>query len=393
MENNMKILEFSTLAELRKEKLNPLIDNEDRPCIELEHIESGSGRLLDWTKSSGQKSIKNVFYKGDILFGKLRPYLRKYWLAEFNGVCSSEIWVLMPKISKVDPKYFFYRIQNHDFIMTTNVSSGSKMPRADWNFIINYPLSIIHSIPEQRAIATCLSTWDNAIQQLTELIAQKELRKKWLMQMLLTGKKRMTGLKAEWAKIGAGEIFKSVSFKGFTNEVLLSATQDRGMIPRTMLEGRVTMPTTGTEGFKLVDSGDFVISLRSFQGGLEYSYYKGLVSPAYTVLKPRKPINQEFYKQYFKSDDFIGHLSIAVIGIRDGKQISYDDFCVVKIPYPSLEEQTAIAKVLQAADKEISLLKAKAEKLRDQKKGMMQVLLTGKKRIKLTALVVSSKKK
>jgi len=154
---------------------------------------------------------------------------------------------------------------------------------------------------------------------------------------------------------------------------------------RTMLEVRVTMPTTGTEGFKLVDIGDFVISLRSFQGGLEYSYYRGLVSPAYTVLKPKKPINEQFYKQYFKSYEFIGRLATAVIGIRDGKQISYDDFCIVKIPCPSIEEQTAIAKVLQAADKEISLLKAKAEKLREQKKGLMQVLLTGKVRLKVNS--------
>ena len=126
-----------------------------------------------------------------------------------------------------------------------------------------------------------------------------------------------------------------------------------------------------------------MISLRSFQGGLEYSYYRGLVSPAYTVLKPKKPISEEFYKQYFKSYDFIGHLAIAVIGIRDGKQISYDDFCTVKIPYPTIEEQTAIAEVLQTAEKEIELRKAKAEKLKEQKKGLMQQLLTGRVRLKI----------
>jgi type I restriction enzyme S subunit len=235
--------------------------------------------------------------------------------------------------------------------------------------------------PEQKAIAQVLSTADAAIHTTEKLIAQKELRKKWLMQQLLTGKKRLKGFGGEWKKLGAGEIFKSITKKGFADEELLSATQDRGMIPRTMLEGRVTMPTTGTEGFKLVEIGDFVISLRSFQGGLEYSYYRGLVSPAYTVLKPKKPINEEFYKQYFKSYEFIGRLATAVIGIRDGKQISYDDFCIVKIPYPSIEEQTAIAQVLQAAGKEISLLKTKAEKLRELKKGLMQVLLTGKKRM------------
>ena len=237
-------------------------------------------------------------------------------------------------------------------------------------------------LPEQRAIAHLLSVWDEAINQNNQLIAQKELRKKWLMQNLLTGKKRLKGFCVEWKKLGAGEVFKSISIKGFEDEELLSATQDRGIIPRTMLDGRVTMPDGTTAGYKLVEPGDFVISLRSFQGGLEYSYYRGIVSPAYIVLKPKKKINDEFYKHYYKSYEFVGRLATAVIGIRDGKQISYDDFCIVKIPFPSFEEQTAIAQVLQAADKEIQLLKAKTDKLREQKKGMMQVLLTGKKRLK-----------
>ncbi len=260
-------------------------------------------------------------------------------------------------------------------------NTGTAQPKLNKEVCLSIPI-VVPPLPEQKAIAACLCTWDKAIQLTEQLIRQKEQRKKWLMQQLLTGKKRLKGLGEEWEKLGAGEVFKSVTKKGYADEELLSATQDKGMIPRTMLEGRVTMPTTGTEGFKLVEVGDFVISLRSFQGGLEYSYYRGLVSPAYTVLKPKKPISEEFYKQYFKSYDFIGHLAIAVIGIRDGKQISYEDFYTVKIPCPSLEEQTAIAQVMQAADKEISLLKAKAEKLREQKKGLMQQLLTGKVRLK-----------
>jgi len=236
---------------------------------------------------------------------------------------------------------------------------------------------------EQKAIAHILGLMDNAINTNNQVIAQKELRKKWLMQNLLTGKSRLKDFVEEWKKLGAGEIFKSVTIKGFENEELLSATQDRGIIPRTMLDSRVTMPFGTTAGYKLVERCDFVISLRSFQGGLEYSYYRGIVSPAYIVLKPKKKIIEEFYKQYYKSYEFIGRLATAVIGIRDGKQISYDDFCVVKIPYPSIAEQTAIAQVLQAADKEIQLLKAKTEKLKEQKKGMMQVLLTGKKRLKI----------
>jgi len=378
--SDWEVMEFGDFAENEKGKYITF-KNENIRCLELEHFEQGTGHILGWINSSEQKSTKNKFKKGQVLFGKLRPYLRKYWLAEYDGVCSSEVWVLNSKSKKCSNEFLFRLVQSNRFIQVANVSSGSKMPRADWGYVSTFPFPL-PPLPEQRAIAHILSTMDTAINKTNQLIEKKELQKKWLMQQLLTGKKRLKGFSGEWKKLGAGEIFRSITKKGFANEELLSATQDRGMIPRAMLEGRVTMPTTGTEGFKLVVVGDFVISLRSFQGGLEYSYYRGLVSPAYTVLKPKKLINEEFFKQYFKSYDFIGHLAIAVIGIRDGKQISYDDFCTVKIPYPSIEEQTAIAQVLQAADKEIQLLKTKAEKLMEQKKGMMQVLLTGRKRVK-----------
>ena len=91
------------------------------------------------------------------------------------------------------------------------------------------------------------------------------------------------------------------------------------------------------------------------------------ISLFYTVLKPKKEIDREFYKSYFKSYDFIGHLATAVVGIRDGKQISYEDFCFVKIPFPSIEIQTAISKILQSADNEIKLLNHKLIKLQQQK--------------------------
>jgi type I restriction enzyme S subunit len=152
-----------------------------------------------------------------------------------------------------------------------------------------------------------------------------------------------------------------------------------------MLERRVVMPDGSTKGYKLVEPGNFIISLRSFQGGLEYSRHRGLVSPAYTVLEPIKKIDDEFYKQYYKSYNFVGHLAVAVIGIRDGKQVSYDDFSFLKLPYPKLKEQQAIAQILTTADQEIEALKQRLEHLKQEKKALMQQLLTGKKRVKVDA--------
>lgn len=361
---------------------------EGLPCVRYGEIYTTHDFIIKQFKSfvseevaRESKEIKN----GDILFagsGETAEEIGKAvaYIGNEKAFAGGDVIILSTK-NAVNTECLSYALE-------TDVSKKQKRILGQGNSVVHIYSSDLAKLkiplpplPEQRAIAHILGLMDRAIHLNNQLIAQKELRKKWLMQHLLTGKKRLKGFEGEWRKLGAGEIFKSITVKGFENEELLSATQDRGIIPRTMLEGRVTMPEGTTAGYKLVEPGDFVISLRSFQGGLEYSYYRGIVSPAYIVLKPKKQIDAEFYKQYYKSQEFIGRLAIAVIGIRDGKQISYDDYCTVKIPYPPMKEQTAIAQILQIADKEIQLLKAKTEKLREQKKGMMQVLLTGKKRL------------
>ncbi|MVM42109.1 restriction endonuclease subunit S [Spirosoma sp. HMF3257] len=238
-------------------------------------------------------------------------------------------------------------------------------------------------LSQQRKITAILSTWDEAIQTAIQLLKAKQERKRGLMQQLLSGKKRLPGFSEEWYEVKSGEIFKNISIKNHPNEELLSATQDRGVIPRSMLEGRVAMPESETKAYKLVKKGNFLISLRSFQGGIEYSEYQGIVSPAYTVLTSRLTIDEGFYKHYFKSGRFIRKLGVAIIGIRDGKQISFDDFSVIKIPQPVFQEQCAIAAVLNAADDEIRLAKVEVDALKQQKRGLMQELLTGKTMVKV----------
>jgi type I restriction enzyme S subunit len=314
----------------------------------------------------------------NILIGRVGEYCGVTRFVNENCWITDNALFTREFLKEVDKKYISYKLQYDDLSRLRNKGG---QPLISQGPIGIHKTTLPSSLQEQRAIAKVLGKMDEAINTNNQLITQKELRKKWLMQNLLTGKKRLKGFSGEWRKIGAGGLFKSFTKKGFENEELLSATQDRGIIPRSSLEGRVTMPSSGIKGYKLVEPGDFIVSLRSFQGGLEYSYHRGVVSPAYIVLKPKEKINDEFYKQYYKSYEFIGRLATAVIGIRDGKQVSYNDFCIVKIPHPSLEEQTAIAQILQASDKELTLLKTKTDMLKEQKKGMMQVLLTGKKRL------------
>ena len=230
---------------------------------------------------------------------------------------------------------------------------------------------------EQEKIAHILSTWDMAIEKTECLIAAKEKQFDTLILCLINKRCK------KWTHHRVKDLLDNVSKRNAEDQELLSVTQDRGVIPRTMLEGRVMSPVGSTTNYKIVETGDFVISLRSFQGGIEYSRYRGAVSPAYTVLKTKKPLCDRFYRHFFKSHIFVNkYLGIAVIGIRDGKQISFPDFQSVNLPYPPLAEQKYIANTLDNAEQEISLLKQLAEKHRTQKRGLMQRLLTGKWRIK-----------
>ncbi len=289
--------------------------------------------------------------------------------------------------NKATREWFYYYFMHRDiFSFLSRQGAGRyKLNKASLEKI---PL-LVPPISEQKEIAKILSTWDKAISTTEQLLANSQQQKKALMQQLLTGQKRLldnNGVRfsGEWRWLKACELFKTISRKNNSEtEELLAVTQDQGVLPRSMLERRVVMPDGSTQGYKLVVPGNFIISLRSFQGGLEYSNYRGLVSPAYTVLEPIRLIDDEFYKQYYKSYDFIGHLAVAVIGIRDGKQISYEDFSFLKLPYPSLEEQQKIAVVLSTADQDISALQHKLDAIKQEKKALMQQLLTGKRRVKV----------
>ena len=180
----------------------------------------------------------------------------------------------------------------------------------------------------------------------------------------------------------AKDIFKSVTNKKHNgNFEVLSATQGRGVVPRSQVNIDIKYGVESVSSYKKVDKGDFVISLRSFQGGIEYSEYEGLVSPAYTVLKSKLQICDGYYKAYFKTNDFIDRLNRGTYGIRDGKQVGFEDFGNMTIHYPTLKEQEKIAEILSAQDRIIELKSKLIEEKRRQKKHLMQQLLTGKKKL------------
>lgn len=170
-------------------------------------------------------------------------------------------------------------------------------------------------------------------------------------------------------------IFKPVNNKNHDSELpVLAISQEYGAIPRDMIDYNVSVSEKSLESYKVVEKGDFIISLRSFQGGIEYSTYHGICSPAYIVLRKKVEVDGQYYKYYFKSNGFIQDLNRDLEGIRDGKMVSYNQFSNILLPKPDKGEQEKIADCLSSIDGLISAEDKKLSALKTHKKGLMQKL-------------------
>jgi len=179
----------------------------------------------------------------------------------------------------------------------------------------------------------------------------------------------------EWSFPNGDELFEPIVNKNHNSDLpILAITQEQGAVPRDMIDYHVSVTDKSVESYKVVEVGDFIISLRSFQGGIEYSNYKGLCSPAYIILRKKVDLENDFYRYYFKSVPFIRDINKNLEGIRDGKMISYKQFSEILIPKPKTEEQQKIAACLSSLDDVINAESKKLEVLKEHKKGLLQNL-------------------
>ena len=372
-----------TFGDIYVERKEP--GNEDLPLL-MVSIHSGvsNGEVAEEelpkkVKRIADKSQYKKAVSGDLVFNMMRAWQGAIGTVRTTGMVSPAYIVAEPN-DKVYPMFMDYYTRTPQMIYQIDRQSYGVTDfrkRLYWDSFT--PISCaLPPIEEQQKIAAILTAQDKIIELKENLLTKKQRQKKYLMQQLLMGKKRLPGFSGEWRFPKAKEIFRSITNKDHDgNLMVLSSTQDKGIVPRDEVDIDIKYDTSSLINYKKVCKGHFVISLRSFQGGIEYSAYTGLVSPAYTVLTPKRVISDEYYKQFFKSTDYIKRLNVAVYGIRDGKQISYEDFGLLWIPYPPIEEQTAIAEVLSTADRELDLLRQDIEQEKQKKKALMQLLLTG----------------
>ncbi len=217
-EETWKSDSIENLVSNKSKKLNPSDSFDSVKCIEMENISQNTGEILGFIETNKIGSTKNVFDAGSVLFGKLRPYLRKFAFPQFSGVCSSEIWVLNGK-KNLSNDFLFFLIQTDNFIETANMSSGSKMPRADWSYIKDLQVNI-PSPNEQQKIATFFTTVDEKIQLLKKQQAHFEQYKKGVIQKIFSRELRFKDENGkdfpEWKLKKLGDIGNT--FNGLTGK-------------------------------------------------------------------------------------------------------------------------------------------------------------------------------
>lgn len=178
-----------------------------------------------------------------------------------------------------------------------------------------------------------------------------------------------------WSTKLGDVVFDQISNKNHSSNLpVLAITQEYGAIPRDLIDYHVSVSEKSIKSYKVVEVGDFIISLRSFQGGIEFSKYRGVCSPAYVILRLKHGYVEDYFRHYLKTNRFIGELTKNLEGLRDGKMISYKQFSEVELHIPQNTEQQKIADCLSSLDALIAAQADKIDALKTHKKGLMQQL-------------------
>jgi len=367
--------------------------NNGIPVIKMGNLDRATIKIdkIQYLPENETYNQEDLLVKGDLLFntrntlelvGKVAIWNNELPFAVYN----SNLMRMKFDSSFVESTWFMNRAFNsyYGLRQLRGIATGTTSVAAIYGRDLESIKFLLPPLPEQKAIAQVLSTADAAIHTTEKLITQKELRKKWLMQQLLTGKKRLKGFGGAWKEMHLGDMFTERNETKYFDLPLLSIGQN-GVYPQDESVKKDTSNEDKSK-YKRICPGDIGYNtMRMWQGRSALSELEGIVSPAYTVVTPKKNADSIFFSYLFKMPKMTNLFWRNSQGLVDDTlNCKFKDFSIVKVKLPQAkEEQTAIAQVLQAADEEISLLRAKAEKLREQKKGLMQQLLTGKKRVKV----------
>ena len=346
------------------------------PFIRSAEINSEITELF-LTEEGLKNSSARLVAVGDILYALYGATSGEVGRARLKGAINQAILAIKPD-TDYDSEYLaqWLRKSKHSIIETyLQGGQGNLSGTIVKELSVDFP-----SLKEQKAVGDFFRQLDNLItlhqrkfEKLTN-VKKSMLEKMFPKDGADIPEVRFKGFTDAWEQRKAKELFVSTADKGYSELPVLSATQDRGMIRRDENSINIFHDKKNEAGYKRVLPGQFVIHLRSFQGGFAHSAIEGITSPAYTVFgfsEPEKH-DSEYWKYVFTSKAFIRRLETVTYGIRDGRSISYDEFLTLSFVYPSRSEQTAIAQYLDKLSNLITLHQRELEKLQNIKKSMLK---------------------
>lgn len=373
-----------TLRDIYTERKEP--GDEKLPLL-MVSIHSGvsdgevdAAELPKQVKRIEDKSQYKKAVSGDLVFNMMRAWQGAIGAVRTTGMVSPAYIVAEPN-DKAYPLFMDYYSRTPQMINQIDRQSYGVTDfrkRLYWDSFA--PIScILPPIAEQRKIAAILTTQDKVIKLKEKRLAEKQRQKKYLMQQLLTGKKRLPGFNGAWKTDCLGKLFFERKETNCENIEMLAITGTQGIIPRKELDLKDNSSEDKSKYLRVCVGDIGYNTMRMWQGVSAYSNYEGIVSPAYTILKPSSSINAKYFAYLFKMSEIVFLFYRFSQGlVDDTRNLKYENFKKIKVCYPpDMKEQTAIAEVLSAADREIELLQQDIEQEKRKKKALMQLLLTG----------------
>ena len=383
-------------------------------CIEMEHIEQETGRILGWDATGAQASVKTAFLEGDVLFGKLRPYLRKFAIAPFAGICTTEILAIYPESAKAHSSFLFYLMQGDGVFNTVNtLSYGTKMPRVSWTDLSAIPLPI-PPLPEQEKIAAILTAVDDKLDVIARQIDATNTLKRGLMQTLFSqgvGTQDANGqwhahtdfqqtelgeIPAGWGaeKLGslANKVGSGVTPKGgsdaYLDEGIPLIRSQNVLVGALYLDDVVFISQAQHEKMSnsALQANDVLLNITGASIGrcakLPADFVEGNVNQHVCIIRTEPKLDPTYLCHYLNSEAGQNQVNrFQAGGNREG--LNYQQIRSFDVPLPVLSEQQKIASILDSVDAKLDVLAQKQTHYQTLKRGLMQKLLTGEWRVQI----------
>ena len=397
--------EISKIRYLVTTRSEKRITDSSVPYIGLENIESQTGKFVE-TGIQVDKSENIVVEIGDILFGKLRPYLRKYWRATFTSTASSEFLVFQS--SELDMNFLYYAIQSDSFIEEVNTSTyGSKMPRASWEYIKNMKIAFPTSLVEQQKIADFLDKKTTQLDKVKSLLEEqiqklKDYRASLIYETVTKGLDKTVPMKdsgIDWiGQVPQGWGVKPLKYLASYDDETLTQSEINSNQKINYVDIGAVEFTKGINGYqellmseapsrarKIAKKGDTIIStVRTYLKAIAYLNDDYIVSTGFCVVRPKK-VNSKYLNYTIMSDSFTGPVSKYAWGVSY-PAISSSQLVNIPIPFPeSIEEQLSIVdyldhKMLQI-NQLIDIKQEQIDNINKQRQTLIYDYVTGKRRV------------